>query len=105
MASDDEHDLTPGGHHNAHQQALLQNLMFPRSKSQMFMPLTSPQSRRNSHRASSARPEHSHRRSQALLDRSSTPAQAWEKYRKSEEELKVIKNRKVRQFYEKQVCL
>jgi hypothetical protein len=103
MASDEDYDLTPGGQRDIHQQALFQNLMFPRGKTQMFMPLTSPQSRRNSHRASSIRPEPTHRRSQALLDRTSTPAQEWEQYRKSEEELKVIKKRKVRQFYENQV--
>jgi hypothetical protein len=103
MASDEDYDLTPGGDHNTHQQALLQNLIFARGKTQMFMPLTSPQSRGNSHRASSIRPEPSRRRSHALLDRSCTPAQAWEQYRKSDEELKAIKKRKVRRFYENQV--
>jgi hypothetical protein len=42
-------------------------------------------------------------RSQALLDRTRTPAPAWEKWKKSHEELKGIKSKKVREFYENQV--
>jgi hypothetical protein len=42
-------------------------------------------------------------RSQALLDRTRTPAPAWEKWKKSCVELRGIKNRKVREFYETQV--
>ena len=79
----------------------LQQLLFPRSRTQMgFMPLTSPSSRRNS---SYRRRESSRHRSQALLERCNTPAHSWEKFRKSEEELREIKNKKVRLFYENQV--
>jgi hypothetical protein len=42
-------------------------------------------------------------RSLALLERTQAPAHSWEKFRKSEEELKAIKKKKVRQFYEDQV--
>lgn len=78
-----------------------QHLLFPRSRTQMgFMPLTSPSSRRNS---SYRRPESSRHRSQALLERSNAPVYSWEKFRKSENELQQIKNKKVRLFYENQV--
>jgi len=67
----------------------------------VFMPLTSSPSRRNSHR--SVRPESGRHRSQILLERNLTPAHAWDKYRKPEDEIKLIKSKKVRQFYENQV--
>jgi hypothetical protein len=109
MASDEEHHLDSDGEHTHysqhHQQALLQNLFFPRSRSQIFLPLHSSPGRRESFRRSGSRPENAHRRSQALLQREQTPALAWDKYRKSDEELKSIKNRKVRGFYENQVRL
>src|ERR1700738_4649452 len=88
---------SPSISHVNHHQPPLQNLLFPRNRSQIFTPLTPP--RQNSFRSPTRV-----RRSQALLDRSRTPAQAWEKYRKSAEEIKAIKSRKVRQFYENQVC-
>jgi len=110
MASDEEHhggDYSDGEHSHYsqhHQQPLLQNLFFPRSRSQIFLPaLNSSPARRNSFRPTGSRPEYALRRSQALLQREQTPALAWEKYRKPEEELKGIKNRKVREFYENQV--
>jgi hypothetical protein len=116
MASDEEQqqhhhggDSSDGELHTHfsqhHQPALLQNLFFPRSRSQIFMPsLVSSPARRNSFRPTApSRRETAHRRSQALLQREQTPALAWEKYRKSDEELKAIKNRKVRAFYENQV--
>src|ERR1700726_1226001 len=98
MASDEEHhggDYSDGEHTHYsqhHQQALLQNLFFPRSRSQIFLPLHSSPGRRESFRRSGSRPENAHRRSQALLQREQTPALAWDKYRKSDEELKRIKN-------------
>ena len=75
------------------------SLMFVRPKSQIFMPLTPSSSRRYSYYHSR---EGFHQRNQALLDRSRTPAVAWEKYRKSPEEMKLIKSRKVREFYKNQ---
>src|SRR5579859_1035976 len=111
MASNEEHHqehhLDSDGEHTHysqhHQQALLQNLFFPRSRSQIFLPLNSSHGRRNSFRPSASRQENALRRSQALLQREQTPALAWEKYRKSDNELKCIKNKRVREFYEDQV--
>lgn len=86
----------------------LQSLMYPRAR---FMPVTGPPSRLNSHRAGGSgygtRTEGMsfRHRSQVLLDRTRTPAPAWEKWRKSEVALKGIKNKKVREFYEDQVRL
>jgi len=78
--------------------------MFVRPKSQVFLNIAvspSPPTRRHSHHYSS---EGFHRRNQSLLERSRTPAVPWEKYRKSPEELKMIKSKKVRTFYEHQVA-
>jgi hypothetical protein len=86
----------------AEDDGLGRSLMFVRPKSQIFLPIA-PSSRRYSYHHSTT--EGAHRRSQALLDRSRNPAVAWDKYRKSPEELKDIKSRKVRLFYENQVCL
>lgn len=81
-----------------------QSLLFPRNRSQVFMPLTSPASRRNSRRLSySSHPEYRTRRSQALLERNNFASHPWERFRKSEDELKQIKNKKVRRFYDNQV--
>jgi len=66
--------------------------------------LTSPSSRRrSSYIAIPPQPEHHRRRTQALLDRSATPAYLWEKFRVSDDDLKAIKKKKIRQFYENQV--
>jgi hypothetical protein len=100
MASDEEIDpLIPG----SRQPPPLQNLLFPRRKTQVFMPLTAP-SGRNSRRCSyTLTPEYSRQRTQVLLERQNMPAHSWERYRKSADELKTIKKRKVREFYEDQV--
>jgi hypothetical protein len=102
-STDDELDpATSPGLLGPHFHSPIQNLLFPRAKSQVFMPLTSP-FRRNSSFKNLARPEVAQHRSQALLDRSRTPAQQWFSYRKPEEEIKAIKNKKVREFYNNQV--
>jgi|SRR5579859_3999104 len=88
-----------GAANHAHDSPL--GLLFPRNRSQIFMPLTAP--RRNSHRPASIRAEYIQNRSQVLLERHRTPAIPWDRYRKSEEEIKAIKNKKVRRFYEDQV--
>jgi hypothetical protein len=80
--------------------------MYPRAR---LMPVTGPLSRKNSYRATTAhgtltaQTASLRHRSQALLDRTRTPAPTWEIWRKSEAELKGIKNKKVRDFYENQV--
>lgn len=103
MYSDDEVDphLTPLQYNRS--QTSLQNLFFPRGKTQVFTPLTSASAlrRNSSFRSTPVRP--GRHRSQVLLDRSGTPAHNWEKFRKTEEELKGIKKKKVREFYENQV--
>ena|SRR5271170_7920480 len=105
MSSDEEIDPLVLSHHQSHQtQPPLHTLLFPRSKTTTFMPLTSSSNsfRRNSSYRS-LRPDSHRHRSQSLLERSRTPAHAWDKYRKPEGEIKVIKSKKVRQFYENQV--
>ena len=105
MASDDEADPLSIVRSPSHQ--TLQNLLFPRSRA-IFMPLTSPSTlRRNSSFRYSfgSRPEPSRHRSQALLERSKTPAHSWDKFRKADDELRGIKKKKVRLFYERQVCI
>jgi hypothetical protein len=85
-------------------QTRLQNLLFPRGKAQAYMPLTSlSPRRRSSYIAGPSQPEHHRRRTQALLDRSATPAHSWDKFRVSDDDLKAIKKKKIRQFYENQV--
>ena len=105
MASDDEVDPIFLGRSASHQ--TLQNLLFPRSRAIMdFMPLTSPSTlRRNSSFRYSfgSRPDYQRHRSQALLERHRTPSHSWDKFRKSDEELRAIKKKKVRDFYENQV--
>lgn len=72
----------------------------------MFMPLKSSTSHRHTHRCSSiSNSEYLRHRSLVLLERQNMPAHSWERYRKSADELKAIKKRKVREFYEDQVCL
>ena len=105
MASDDEVDPLSIVRSASHQ--TLQNLLFPRSRA-IFMPLTSPATlRRNSSFRYSfgSRPEPSRHRSQALLERIKTPAHSWDKFRKSDDELRGIRKKKVRLFYEQQVCI
>ena len=84
---------------------LLQQILSARNRNQMFVPLASPASlRRNSSYRFLNRPhENPRHRSQLLLERSQTPAHLWEKFRKSDEELKSIKKKTVRNFYENQV--
>ena len=66
-----------------------------------FMQLTSPLSRRNSIRPQHiSRPELGIHRSQTGNNFVSQP---WEKFRKSDADLKSVKNKKVRKFYENQV--
>jgi len=78
-----------------------QSLMLPRAR---FLPVTGPPSRRATlYGTWTAEVSHFRHRSQALLDRTRTPAPAWEKWRKPEGELAKIKNMKVREFYENQV--
>ena len=103
MFSDEEIDpLTLDYSQHRITQPPLQNLLFPRSRAQMgFMQLPSPSLRRNS---SYRRLDSGRRRTQALLERNCTPAHSWEKYRKSDVELRGIKSKKVRQFYENQVA-
>lgn len=103
MSSDEEIDPLTTDHSSQPRivQPPLQHLLVPRSRTQMgFMPLSSPSSRRNS---SYRRPDINRNRSQALLERNHTPAHSWERFRKSEDELREIKNKKVRLFYENQV--
>ena len=105
MESDDEMDPLALNHSLSHQH--LQSLLFPRSRS-IFMPLTSPSTiRRNSSFRYSfgSRHEYQRHRSQALLERNSAPAHSWENFRKSDDELRAMKKKKVRQFYERQVRL
>ena len=106
MSSDDEVEpLAPV--QRSLSQTRLQNLLFPRGKTQAIMPLKPPSSRRTSYRSSyvagPSQPEHHRRRTQALLDRSATPTYSWDKFRVSDDDLKVIKKKKIRQFYENQV--
>ena len=107
MASDDEVDPLSIARSASHQ--TLQSLLFPRSRAIVeFMPLTSPSTlRRNSSFRYSfgSRPEHARHRTSALLERSRTPAHSWDKFRKSDDELRAIKKKKVRLFYERQVCI
>ena len=103
MESDDELDPLSIARSPSHQH--LQSLLFPRSRA-IFMPLTSPSTiRRNSSFRYSfgSRPDYQRHRSQALLERTRNPAHCWDKFRKSEDELRSIKKKKVRQFYERQV--
>jgi len=105
MSSDEELDpLTAPGHYTAHQRPSIQNLLFPRGKSIVYATLASPSPRRNSYRASyPLRPEYIQQRSQLLLERNNCPPHSWEHFRKSDDDLKAIKNKKIRKFYEDQV--
>jgi hypothetical protein len=101
MASDDEFNPLTLGRSISHQQL---TLLFPRSRA-VFTPMTSPSIRRNSsfRYSNGLRPDSLRHRNQILLERAQTPAHSWEKFRKSEEELKSIKKKIVRRFYEDQV--
>jgi len=78
-----------------------QSFMLPRER---FLPVTGPPSRRaTSYGTWTIGTSGFRHRSQVLLDRTRTPAPAWEKWRKPDGELKKVKDRKVREFYENQV--
>src|SRR5271163_68415 len=106
MYSDDEEEDPLSTPRSSISHPNFQTLLFPRHKVQKFMPLTP--SRHSSFRSSytnlaGLRHETAHHRSVALLQRTNFPTHPWDKWRKSEVELKGIKKKKVRQFYEEQV--
>ena|SRR5271156_2900826 len=109
MFSDDEEIdplISPRG---SFSRQSLGNFVFPRNKMQKFLPLgsTPSRSRRSSAvgiSASFARPGFDRQRSSALLDRTHSPRIDWEKYRKEDDELKGMKKKTLRKFYEDQVC-
>jgi len=95
----------PSSYGTFHQTRPLQQLLFPRGRSQVFTPLTltspPPGPRYSSSRQ--YRPDFMRARSVSLLDRSQCFSASWDIFLKSDKELKAIKNRKVREFYADQV--
>ena len=79
-----------------------QSLMLPRAR---FLPVTGPPPRRATLYGTRTAEASYFRHRSLLLDRTRMPAPAWEKWCKSEGELKKIKNMKVREFYANQVPL
>jgi hypothetical protein len=78
-------------------------LLFARPRSQIFLPAPAPVRRPSYYGAVAVPSGRQQRRSVALLDRSKAPVIHWEEYRKSVKEIKAIKSKKMRRFYEKQV--